>query len=485
MPISEVRPKTRTRDIIGYSLGEGTTSLTFNGISAYFMLYYTQALGLPYAEAALAFAVSSLWDAMVDPLIGHLSDNTHSRWGRRVPYILVGGLLMALCFYFTWAVPGFVRNGGLLFAYAIAINFTYRTAYAVFYVPYVALGFEVCTDYHQRSQLQAARVTLGMATNLLVALGWSLFFPDRPGGPEATSVPANFVRMGTIFSIVAVGLTAAVLLAIRRHVTDTRGMVTGTGKGIRAYYRDFRDVITDRYLRPIMIFLCLGMIASCFVGMLQMYLYVYFLHLSALQKTLVHGGGMVFGALGALSGPLLERRFDKKRAVCIGAAIMAGADLLAVLLSGSGLLQGTTTWAVGGHVIPVSVIVYGGCDMVNWFGYGLLSILGLSLVADAAEVNELETGVRKDGGYAAIYSFTTKLVASVAILVAGSCLKWVGFASGSDQQTPQAIHGLVYLAFGLGSFFAALVIPFALRCEITQAFMRDVKAALAQKNAGA
>jgi len=98
MPISELRTKTRTRDIVGYSLGEGTTSLTFNGISAYFMLYYTQALGLPYAEASLAFAVSSLWDALVDPLIGHLSDNTHSRWGRRIPYILVGGLLMALCF---------------------------------------------------------------------------------------------------------------------------------------------------------------------------------------------------------------------------------------------------------------------------------------------------------------------------------------------------------------------------------------------------
>ena len=159
-------------------------------------------------------------------------------------------------------------------------------------------------------------------------------------------------------------------------------------------------------------------------------------------------------------------------------------DLLAVLLSQSGLLKGTATWVVGPHVIPLAVIVYGGCDMVNWFGFGLLWILGISLIADAAEVNELETGVRKDGGYAAIYSFTTKLVASVAVLAAGCCLKWVGFASGSDHQTPQAIHGLVFLAFGLGAFFAALVIPFALRCDITQGFMKDVKAALAQKRAG-
>jgi glycoside/pentoside/hexuronide:cation symporter, GPH family len=483
MPIPEPPTKTRTRDIIGYSLGEGASSLTFNGISAFFMLYYTQALGLPYAKAAMAIAVSSLWDAIVDPLVGHLSDNTQSRWGRRQPYIMVGGLLMAVCFYYLWAVPGFVQRDGLLFFYAVFINFVYRTAYAVFYVPYVALGFEVCPGYHERSKLQATRMVLGMATNLFVALGWSLFFPDRPGGREATSVPANFVHMGTIFSFTAVGLTAVVLLAVRRHITDTRGAITGTGKGIRAYFGDFRDVITDRYLRPIMIFTCIGMIASVFVAMLQMYLYVYFLHLTALQKTMVHGGGMVLCALGALAGPLLERKFDKKRAVCIGATIMAGADLLAVFLSLSGLLQGTTTWEIGGHVVPVSVIVFGGCDMVNWFGYGLLCIVGISMIADAAEVNELESGVRKDGGYAAIYSFTTKLVTSVSMLAVGACLNWVGFASGSDRQTPSAIHGLVFLTFGLGSFFAVLVIPIALRSRISQGFMTNVKAALAEKRA--
>ena len=86
--------KTRWKDIIGYTLGEGATSLTMNGISGFAMLYYTQALGLSFSLAGIAFAVSSIWDALVDPAIGHLSDNTHSRWGRRQPYILLGGVLM-------------------------------------------------------------------------------------------------------------------------------------------------------------------------------------------------------------------------------------------------------------------------------------------------------------------------------------------------------------------------------------------------------
>jgi GPH family glycoside/pentoside/hexuronide:cation symporter len=87
---SQATPRTRWRNIIGYSMGNGALSLTLNGIYTYAMLYYTQARGLSFAKAGVAFAVASLWDAIVDPAIGHISDNTRTRWGRRHPYILFG-----------------------------------------------------------------------------------------------------------------------------------------------------------------------------------------------------------------------------------------------------------------------------------------------------------------------------------------------------------------------------------------------------------
>jgi GPH family glycoside/pentoside/hexuronide:cation symporter len=476
-------PKARGRDILGYALGEGVTSLTLNGISGFAMLYYTQALGLPFAQAGVAFAVASFWDAIVDPAVGHLSDNTHTRWGRRQPYILVGGLLMAVTFYFLWAIPAGFNHGGWLFCYVLTLNLLYRTAFAIFSVPYVALGYEVCTDYHQRSQLQGARVAFNMLVNLLgPALAWSLFFPDAKvaGGPEATSVAANFVRMGGVFALATVGFTLVVVYSTRRHITDTRGLVTGTGNSPGAFLRDFREIVTDRYLRPIVLFVSVGLIGAVFVATLQMYLYVYFMHLTALQKTIIHGGGMVLCGTGALMGVRLERRFDKKHAVCIGAGIAAVADLTAGVVFLSGLLQPTTVWVVGGHTVPVAVIVFGACDMLNWFGIGLYGSLANSMIADVAEVNELKSGVRKDGGYAAIFAFTTKLVMSVAVFLASACLAWVGFVNGSDHQTPEAIRWLVLLTFGLGSLFASAVIPIALRYPITQAFMAQVKASLAR-----
>lgn len=472
--------KTRWKDIIGYTLGEGATSLTMNGISGFAMLYYTQALGLSFSLAGIAFAVSSIWDALVDPAIGHLSDNTHSRWGRRQPYILLGGVLMAVSFYFLWAVPAFVGRGPLLFPYALTMNLIFRTAFAVFAVPYVALGYEICTDYHQRSQLQGARTALNMLVNLLgPALAWSLFFPDRPGGPEATSTVSNFHHMGTTFTIATLVFTTVVVLTTRHHITDTRGVVTGTGNSLGAFFSDFKEIIFDRYLRPIVIFMCIGGTGAVFVATLQMYLYVYFMHLTALQKTIIHGGGMILCGSGALVGVMLERKFDKKHAVCIGAGITASADLLAAILFLGGILKPTTVWIVGGHVVPLAVIVFGACDMLNWFGIGLFSSLASSMIADVSEVNELNSGVRKDGGYAAIFAFSTKLILSVAVFTASACLAWVGFVNGSDQQTPQAIRWLVLLTFGLGSFFATMVIPIALRYPIDQTYMTKVKAALA------
>ncbi len=478
------KPKASWRDIWGYATGEGASSLTMNGISGFAMLYYTQALGLPFAQAGIAFSVASFWDAIVDPAVGHLSDNTHTRWGRRQPYILIGGILLAVTFYYLWAVPAFISQHGLLIAYALTINLLIRTSFALFSVPYVALGFEICTDYHQRSQLQGARIAFNMLANLGgPALAWSLFFKDSkvPGAPEATSVVSNFLHMGLAFAIATIAFTLVVVLTTRHHITDTRGVVTGTGNSLGAFLGDFRQIAGDRNLQPIVVFVCIGLIGAVFVATLQMYLYVYFMHLTSLQKTIIHGGGMILCGTGALVGVRLERTFDKKHAVCIGAGIAAVADFTAGVVFLTGLLKPASAWVIAGHNVPIGVIVFGGCDMLNWFGVGLYSSLANSMIADVAEVNELESGVRKDGGYAAIFAFLTKLVLSVAVFIASACLAWVGFVNGSDHQTAAALRWLVLLTFGLGALFAGLVIPIALRYPIDRNFMTRVKTALAAR----
>jgi GPH family glycoside/pentoside/hexuronide:cation symporter len=479
-------PRAPWPTILGYALGEGVVSLGLNGIAAFAMLYYTQALGLPFAQAGLVFAIASVWDALVDPAIGHLSDNTHLRWGRRLPYIFWGGLLMAVCFYYLWAVPGAVLVGGWLFPYVLALNLLMRTAYAVFSVPYAALGYEICNDYHERSQLQGVRTAMNMTFNIVgVAVGWSLFFPDNPGGPEATSHVPNYLRMGSAFAAAMLLLTLVLVVTMRRHATDTRGLVTGTGNTARAFYADFREIVGDRHLRRIIAMACIGYTGATFVATLQMYLYVYFMHLTSLQKTVVHGGGMVLCGLGALVGARLARIFDKSPAACIGAGIAVVFDLAAAVIFLGRILEPTSTWTVGGQVIPAGVVVFGLCDMMNWFGVGIFGPLAMSMLADLSEVNERDTGVRKDGGYAAIFAFLTKLILSVSVFAASACLSWVGFAHGSDTQTESSIRWLVLLTFGLGALFSALVIPIMRGYKVDRAYMTAVRAELAARKAAA
>ena len=479
---SPTPPKTLYRYIVGYASGEGALSLTFNGIYAFAMLYYTQALGLSFAQAGIAFSIAAFWDALVDPAMGFISDHTRTRWGRRQPYIVGGGLVMAASFYYLWAVPGCFR-GELLFPYLVAINLVYRTAYAVFSIPYTALGFEICSDYQQRSQVQSARAAFNMLANILgPALAWTIFFPDRPGrGPEATSIASNYLPMGTTFSIATAGFVLLVVAATHRYVRDSRGVAKAAGNRLGAFYRDIREIVTDRYLRPVMIFFCTGLVGALFVATTQMYLYVYFMHLTSHQKSFIHGGGMVLYGAGALTGLTLVRLLDKKFAVCVGAAITACADLTAGIVFVGGFLTPTSVWIVGGHAVPIALIVFGACDMINWFGVGLYAPIATSMLADVSEVDELRSGVRKDGGYAAVFTFSTKLVYSAAGFFASACLAWVGFAAGSDHQTPQAIHWLVLLTFGFGALFALLVIPTVLRYPIDRAFMTRVKAALAER----
>ena len=81
-------------------------SITMNGVSNFALLFYTQVLGLGAGYAGLALSVATFWDALVDPVMGHITDNTRSRWGQRMPYILGGGLLLAFSYWLLWTVPG-------------------------------------------------------------------------------------------------------------------------------------------------------------------------------------------------------------------------------------------------------------------------------------------------------------------------------------------------------------------------------------------
>lgn len=455
------KPKTcSTGSMLTYSLGECANSLVMNGIFGFAMLFYTKSLGLDPKWAGLAMSLSVFWEAITEPVMGHISDNTRSKWGRRHPYMLAGGLLMALCSYLIWTVPGFCRGGQMsIFWYLVAMNLLLRTGLTMFFIPYMALGFEMCGDYQGRSRLQGIRQIFNMAANFAgPAMAWVFFFGGKEN-VQATTVEANYHHMGGTFAIAtAVFVLLVVFLTFRWH-EDTRNAPRAVGHGwFREFFHEMKNILADpnpRWVFAFIFIVCAGMVI---VSSLQMFVYDDFMKFPAWQKSIAHGSTMIGMALGAAISAGLAKRFDKKGAVLIGGVISIVANLMLGALFLTGAVKPDATLAVGGSTLPLALILFVLFHATYWLGNGIMLPVSTAMMADVSEVRRLETGEVRDGGYSSVFSLAMRMAISFSLIVSGWCLSRIGYQVPAPDagQTPEAIWKL-----GMVTFLAGALICFA------------------------
>lgn len=457
------------RALFGYGLGECANSLVMNGFFGFAMLYYTEALRLSPGLAGIAMSVSVFWEAITEPIMGHVSDRTRSRFGRRHPWMLAGGLLMALSFYFIWAVPVPLRADiRLIFWYLVAMNLLLRSGLTMFFIPYLALGFEICPDAKGRAKVQAVRQVFNMAANFAgPAMAWSWFFHDRTG-PQGevipgTSDPANFIAMGIAFSIATALLVLAVLWLTRRWIEDSRHATIAEAQGgVAGFWADLKAIVLDpnpRWVFVFIFFVCVGMVL---VSSLQMYVYVYFMKFEVHEKSLVHGSTMVGMALGGALSAWLATRLGKRDAVLAGGlvSVVANGALAALFLTGA-VPTGTMT----------ALVLFTAFHAAYWLGNGIMLPVSTAMMGDVSALHQARTGVNKDGGYSAVFSLAMRLAISFALMASGWLLGGIGFAADDAHRLPDAavvwrLGAVMFLAGPLVSVAALIAIrryPFGRR----------------------
>ena len=371
-------------------------------------------------------AVAIFWDAITDPLMGHISDNTKSRFGRRHQYMLFGGIAMVIAFFFMWSVPlTFRQSSSSLFWYLVVINMLMRTAYTVFIIPTTALGFEMCQEYTGRTKIQGIKAIFNMIANFLgPGLAWALFIPD-------VKDPSNYVRMATVFSIISLLSIFFLVFITRKYIVDSREMKT-TGSSPTAFFKDVFEIITDPKAICVFAFAIVVVLGIALVAGLQMYVYEHFMHLDGIQKTITHSATMIGMMTGAAFCSRFAARFDKKGAVYVGGAItlLSGAILTALFLSE--VLKPGQVLPIGGFDFPIAMTVFAFFGATYWFGNGVMMPVATSMMADISEINELKTGINKDASYSAMYSLSMKVAQSLSALIVGFTLTAVGFVTLSD-----------------------------------------------------
>jgi GPH family glycoside/pentoside/hexuronide:cation symporter len=466
-----------------YGLGECAVSLVMNSIFAFAMLYYTKVLKLDPSWAGVAMSISVFWEAFAEPVMGLVSDQTRCRWGRRHPYMLAGGLLMAGCSYLIWAVPEAFHHTPLaIFWYLVALNLLLRTGLTLFYIPYMALGFELCPDYQGRARLQSIRVVFNMAANLAgPALAWSLFFEDQNGN-RGTTVAANYLEMGTVFAVATAICVVLVVAGTFHQREDTRHLPRPTNGGRSGQFLyAMQRLLLDSNLRWVVVFALVTCLGTVWVSSLQMFVYDDFMSFSAQEKTFTHSSTMVGVVLGSLAAVPLTRRLDKKDTVLLGGLVSLGANGLLALLFLTGWVPAGMTWSVGGMNLPLALGLFVTLHATYWLGTGIALPVATAMAADVSEVNFLQAGAKQDGGYSAIFSLATRVAFALGLTTSGFFLHAVGYNSppGGAAVTPDpaAVWRLGLVTFGAGALASVLGMLAIQRYPLTRQRLEAMHAA--------
>ncbi|MEZ5195200.1 MAG: MFS transporter [Bacteroidales bacterium] len=159
------RYKTAKEDRVpmGQKFAYGAGQLTINLYPAalgVFMFYLIYGFKMDPALAGLVAALPKLFDAIIDPIMGFITDNTRSRWGRRKPYILLGSMLTGLSFMVLWQL--YPENSEVYnFIYFLSLSFVFFLSFTIYSTPFIGLGYEMTPDYNERTRLMAVGQFMG------------------------------------------------------------------------------------------------------------------------------------------------------------------------------------------------------------------------------------------------------------------------------------------------------------------------------------
>ncbi len=420
-----------------YGFGDTGFSLTYTIIGAYFAIFLTDVVGIAPRVVAAAIFVGRSWDYINDPLIGHISDRTRTRWGRRRPFLLFGPLPFALAFALLWYRPPLESQLALAAYYALA--YVVFDASATFvYMPYFALTPELTSDYDERTALTSYRMFFSIAGSL-VAFTVPLFI-------VGTFTPDNAPRvleMGLIF-----GLVSALPLWFTFFGTRERQVYMGQERP--NLLQSLRAALKNR---PFVFGMVIFLLTWVAVGILESTL-LYFIKYVARrepQSDLIMAVIFVTGILALPFWEWASRRWDKRRAYAAGIAFWAVVQLVMITVNAS-------------TALPLILFL---CVLAG-IGVGAAHVLPWSIIPDAIEWDELHTGERHEGVFYSLITLMQKVASSIAIPLVLLLLDLTGYIPNAAQQPVSALWGIRIVIGPVPAVLLCLGILFAVLYPLTR-----------------
>ncbi len=398
---------------LAYALGQAAQSGGFDAAIGFVFFYYSAVLGLSGAAVGAALAVSLAFDAVVDPLVGSWSDNMTSRFGRRLPLMILAAPLATVSIGLLFSpLSGLGQIG--LFAWLAFTSVAARSAISLFNVPYIALGAEMVTGYSARTSVVVYRATAGIfAAVAITATGFSVFFAN--GGLQR---PEGYPGFGwSVAGLIFVCMTLCCLGVARyaASLPQPEQVATPMWRRLPAEVAEIFRNASFRllFISAVVLFAATGLNAS-----LNNHAFVFVWRLKSELIQFIGYAYLVGILLGVAIAPILQRRLEKKNVVIFGFALLIGNWLViqGLMLTGVWLPLGDSA------LLPMQLNSF-----TAGIGTGFVQVAYPSMMADAADEHEYLYGRRREGLYFAGLGFAGKAATGLGVMLAGVGLDLVHF----------------------------------------------------------
>jgi GPH family glycoside/pentoside/hexuronide:cation symporter len=412
---------------ISYGLGAVVTIVAVNSVMQLSGLVYVVGLGISVIWINWAQAFPRLWDALVDPLLGNISDNSRSRFGRRIPFLIVGGVLIGIAFWLLWAVPrGWSKEA--MFAYFVVVSLFFYTVVPVYAIPHGALGLEMTEDYHEKTSLFAYASFIGNVGAF--TLPWIYYIANRPifGGDSVKGIKWVCLGMSIILTVCAL---VCALVCKEPKLKQVRAQErVPIWESFKTTYRN------GTFVRLVAVFVLLIVGFQLVMGF-NNYITIFYLfggNKDAASVLMAENGTLwaAVGLIGVFPMTWLSKRFGKRGTVIVALAIIIAGNLSKIVC-----YSRTYPWLT---FIPTICLSLG---MV--FCFTLVN----SMIADVCDEDEHATGIRREGMYFAAYNWWWKMAVSIATVVSGYVLRYTGFQEGMATQSETVMFWIRFWEIGL------------------------------------
>jgi GPH family glycoside/pentoside/hexuronide:cation symporter len=472
--MSNLKTATSNRVPLGQKAAFGAGHLVLNlypGALGFFMFFLLTAFGMDPFLAGLLGGLPRFFDAVTDPVMGFVSDNTSSKWGRRRPYILVGGILSAITFVLLWQLDE-NNSSEYNFWYFLIMSMVFLIGNTMFATPLVGLGYEMTSDYNERTRLMAFSQTVGLLAWVIVPWFWVIiadpdFFSSQAEGVRTMAfyVGVACLLLGLLPAIFCRGMDSA-KMGNRKKLT-----FTSIFSNLKDLFTSIKEAVKNKPFMKLCGATFLVFNGYQIVASFSFFIFVFYIFNGSYEATSTWPAW--FSSIGALVSAFLVIPIVSKMATKWG---KKNAFLISTALSIIGYLM--KWWAFTPENIWFSFIPI----PLMSFGLGSLFTLMMSMTADVCDMDELENGMpRKEGTFGALYWWVVKLGQGLALVLGGLVLKVIGFDGDAATQTVETLTQLRIADIVIPVVTAGLAIVIMWKYGLSEERAREIKAELEER----